>query len=203
MTEIKLTHYNAKGKAETCRLILAHAGKNYEDKRITVDDMKTLKPSLPYGQLPVLEWHGATVSQSMAIARFLAHECGLAGASTLEDALIDETVDVINDFQNALYQAYFERDETVREEKKKKALEETLPTCLANLEKQVEKRGGGQFVGSTFTWAELHFYQIMEMILKDNEKVLDAFPKLKAIFNNTKEIPNIKKWLEERPKTDY
>ena len=64
--------------------------------------MKTLKPSLPYGQLPVLEWHGATVSQSMAIARFLAHECGLAGASTLEDALIDETVDVINDFQNAL-----------------------------------------------------------------------------------------------------
>ena len=36
MTEIKLTHYNAKGKAETCRLILAHAGKNYEDKRITV-----------------------------------------------------------------------------------------------------------------------------------------------------------------------
>ena len=64
--------------------------------------MKTLKPSLPYGQLPVLEWGGATVSQSMAIARFLAHECGLAGASTLEDALIDETVDVINDFQNAL-----------------------------------------------------------------------------------------------------
>ena len=64
--------------------------------------MKTLKPSLPYGQLPVLEWDGATVSQSMAIARFLAHECGLAGASTLEDALIDETVDVINDFQNAL-----------------------------------------------------------------------------------------------------
>ena len=64
--------------------------------------MKTLKPSLPYGQLPVLEWDGATVSQSMAIARFLAHECGLAGASHLEDALIDETVDVINDFQNAL-----------------------------------------------------------------------------------------------------
>ena len=80
----------------------------------------------------------------------------------------------------------------MREEKKKKALEETLPTCLvshswlenicshcdthqANLEKQVEKRGGGQFVGSTFTWAELHFYQIMEMILKDNEKVWTLF----------------------------
>ena len=44
-----------------------------------------------------------------------------------------------------------------------------------NLEKQVEKRGGGQFVGSTFTWAELHFYQIMEMILKDNEKVWTLF----------------------------
>ena len=51
MTEIKLTHYNAKGKADTSRLILALAGQKY------------LKPSLPFGQLPLLEYKGESLSQ--------------------------------------------------------------------------------------------------------------------------------------------
>ena len=34
MSKIKLTHYNARGRAETIRLVLAYAGKQYEDKRI-------------------------------------------------------------------------------------------------------------------------------------------------------------------------
>ena len=34
MSDIKLIHYNVKGKAETSRLILAYAGVEYEDKRI-------------------------------------------------------------------------------------------------------------------------------------------------------------------------
>ena len=63
MTEIKLTHYNAKGKAETSRLILALAGQKYEDKRIEPSDMAALKPSLPFGQLPLLEYKGESLSQ--------------------------------------------------------------------------------------------------------------------------------------------
>ena len=34
MSKIKLTHYNARGRAETIRLVLAYAGKEFEDKRI-------------------------------------------------------------------------------------------------------------------------------------------------------------------------
>ena len=41
--------------------------------------MASLKPALPYGQLPVLEVDGVTICQSMAIARYLANEFGLAG----------------------------------------------------------------------------------------------------------------------------
>ena len=39
--------------------------------------MPSLKPSLPYGQVPLLEVDGDTICQSMAIARYLASECGL------------------------------------------------------------------------------------------------------------------------------
>ena len=64
--------------------------------------MPGLKPSLPFGQLPVLEVDGVNICQSMAISRYLANEFGLAGNSSLVKAQIDEVVDVINDVQNAM-----------------------------------------------------------------------------------------------------
>ena len=119
MSNIKLTYFNGRGRGETARLILAFAGKDYEDRRISfgkttirmiiiltdlilIDDMPSIKPSLPYGQVPVLEVDGVNICQSMAIARFLANEYGLTGNSSLVKAQIDEVVDVINDVQNAM-----------------------------------------------------------------------------------------------------
>ena len=62
-----------------------------------LDAMASLKPSLPYGQVPVLEYQGATLCQSITVARFLAMECGLAGRDSLENAKIDEVVDAVSD----------------------------------------------------------------------------------------------------------
>ena len=64
--------------------------------------MPSLKPSLPFGQLPVLEIDGVTIGQSMAIARFLANEYGISGSSNLVKAKVDEVVDVMNDVQDAM-----------------------------------------------------------------------------------------------------
>merc|ERR1711997_1270293 len=131
MSKIKLTHYNVRGRGETARLVLAYAGKEFEDKRIAPEDMPSLKPSLPFGQLPVLEIDGDTIGQSMAIARFLANEYGIAGSSNLVKAQVDEVVDVMNDVQDAMYGTFFEKDEKVKAEKTKKVKEETIPSSLA------------------------------------------------------------------------
>ena len=48
---------------------------------------------MPCGQLPVLNYNGVEISQSMAIARFLANEFGLAGKTNLEKARADMIVD--------------------------------------------------------------------------------------------------------------
>ena len=64
--------------------------------------MPALKPSLPFGQLPVLEVDEVTIGQSMAIARYLANEYGIAGTSNMVKAQVDEVVDVINDVQNVM-----------------------------------------------------------------------------------------------------
>ena len=40
MSDIKLTYFNGKGRAESSRLILAYAGAKYDDNRITGLDYK-------------------------------------------------------------------------------------------------------------------------------------------------------------------
>lgn len=48
---------------------------------------------MPFGQVPVLEYNGVKISQSMTIARFLAREFGLAGKTNMEMALADMVVE--------------------------------------------------------------------------------------------------------------
>ena len=54
----------------------------------------------PLGTLPVLEYNGKKLSQSITIARFLAKECGIVGKNHMEQAKADMIVDTIVDVQN-------------------------------------------------------------------------------------------------------
>ena len=45
MSPVKLIYFNLKGRAELARLILAQAGVEYEDCRISKEDWLALKPS--------------------------------------------------------------------------------------------------------------------------------------------------------------
>merc|ERR1719228_1548033 len=155
----------------------------------------SVKPSTPFGQLPVLVWDGEEICQSMACARFIAGEVGLAGNSNLEAAQVDEIIDVIQDLINAGVKLYFAKDE----EGMKKHAEVTVPTALGQLEKKLVSRGGQFFVGNNFTWADLHtFMYISDLPSKD---VLNTFPKLKNLVERVGNIPNIKNWVETRPVT--
>ena len=108
--KIKLTYFNLRGRAEVSRLMLAHKGVEYEDNRITGDQWKALKPKTPFGGLPLLEYNGLELSQSMTIGRFLAREMNLAGKTRTEEAQVDMVVDCIIDLIGARVKAVFERD---------------------------------------------------------------------------------------------
>merc|ERR1711899_98858 len=66
--EIRLTYFPARGRAEISRLILKHAGVKFDDIRLTGEDFAKVKPILPYGSMPVLEYKGEVLCESMAIA---------------------------------------------------------------------------------------------------------------------------------------
>jgi glutathione S-transferase len=90
MVDIKLTYFDARGRAETSRLILAYAGVRcvepclagtrtstatittmvrYTDQRLTGEQFASVKGRLPWGQLPTIKYNGTMITQSIAIAR--------------------------------------------------------------------------------------------------------------------------------------
>merc|ERR1711892_1067414 len=116
MASVKLTYFNLRARAEPIRLLLAYGGIKYEDERITPSwedpaPWAARKPQTPYGQLPVLTWNGTMISQSMACARFIAKEIGVAGRTNLECAQVDEVIDAIQDLINKGATLFFAKDD--------------------------------------------------------------------------------------------
>ena len=198
--KVKLTYFNLRGRAEYARLLLAYGGIEYEDCRIVpgfVDptEWKKLKPTTPYGTLPLLEWNGETIAQSITLSRFVANEVGLGGRTNLESAQADEIVDAVTDMFNAFSQAHFSKDEAAM----KKFGTETLPNGLANIEKRLTQRGGQYLVGNALTWADIVMFNFVGAL--PDQSVLAKVPKIKNLVARVGEIPNIKAWVEKRPKT--
>ena len=146
--KIKLTYFNARGRAEVSRLMLAHKGVDYEDCRISRDQWPELKPKTPFGGMPLLQYNGLELAQSMTIARFLARELNLSGKTRIEEAQVDMVVDCIVDLFGVLVKAVFEKDETKKAELMDKMLKETVTPAMANLEAILAKNGGKFMVGN-------------------------------------------------------
>ncbi|KAM9579553.1 hematopoietic prostaglandin D synthase isoform 3-T4 [Guaruba guarouba] len=112
MPQYKLTYFNLRGRAEISRYLFAYSGKKYEDHRIEAADWPKIKPTIPFGKIPILEVDGVTIHQSLAIARYLARESGLAGQTPVEQALTDAIVDTIDDFMTLF--PWAEKNQDVR-----------------------------------------------------------------------------------------
>jgi len=198
-TSIKLTYFNLRGRAEPSRLILAQAGVDYEDIRIEREDWPKHKSKMPCGQLPVLNYNGVEISQSMAIARFLANEFGLAGKTNLEKARADMIVDCVGDMVAGVV-ASIKAPKAQKDPLIAKLLNEIIPTGRQILEKFLTDQF---FVGNEITWADLmvfSFFETMRMQHGD-EKAFGPCTALKNHNDFIQDLPRIKAWIEKRPVT--
>lgn len=203
MPHYKLTYFNVRAKAEVARLLFSIAGVEYEDERIEFSSWPDLKPSTPFGQLPVLEVNGVQLCQSLTIARFLANQFGLAGKSDWEKAWADMIVDCIEDVVANIGLIIHENDEVAKDELKRK-FEEKLPVYLGNLEKLLRqnKGGDGYFVGDSLTWADLAFVHLFSWVALAGLPVpVDDCPKLKALKERVEAEPRVADWFVRRPET--
>ncbi|KAI4470912.1 glutathione s-transferase [Holotrichia oblita] len=98
----KLTYFDFRGLGESLRYLLRYAGIDFEDVRITFEEWPKVKTSMPFGQMPLYEEKGKTVTQSLAIARYIAKKAKLVGKTDWEDLEIDAIVDTINDIRQRI-----------------------------------------------------------------------------------------------------
>ncbi|XP_037032187.1 glutathione S-transferase-like [Bradysia coprophila] len=190
--KFKLSYFNVGAIAEPIRLLFAYGGVDYEDIRVSHEEWTVLKPTMPMGQMPVLEVDGKRVHQSVSIAQYVAKRVNLSGANDWENLLIDAAVDTINDFRAKIVAVQYERDEAVKEKKMVTLNAKTIPFYLTKLD-DIAKENNGHLALGKLTWADFYFVGIIDYLnymVKLN--LLDAYPNLKAVVDNVSSLDAVK-----------
>ncbi|KAK9506950.1 hypothetical protein O3M35_008793 [Rhynocoris fuscipes] len=202
MPTYKLTYFPVKALAEPIRFILSYMGKEFEDFRFERENWPSIKPSMPFGKVPVLEIDGKKLHQSTAITRYLGREAGIAGSNNWEALQIDMAVDTVHDFRQALASYWYENDEKLKEKKKEEVLKETAPFYLKKLDELV-KENGGYLANGTLSWGDLYFIGISDYLVGMlGYDFFEKYANLKALKDKVLAIPAIKAWIAKRPHTD-
>ncbi|XP_066602130.1 glutathione S-transferase-like [Prorops nasuta] len=202
MTTYKLIYFNATGLGETIRFLLHHAGIKFEDERIEMEDWPKHKSNMPLGQVPVLEINGRKYYQSKAISRYISKKCNLYGSDDLEALEIDIAIDSIDDFRQFLTQYYWHKDPVEKERLKQIAMEK-LPFYLGKFETQV-KENGGYFVRNKLSYADFLYAGLHDLLTHILGRELNQdHPELKKLTDKVMNLPNVKAYIDTRPKTNF
>ncbi|CAH2246219.1 jg3690 [Pararge aegeria aegeria] len=186
-------YFPAKAMGEPVRLLLAYGGEEFEDKRVKMEDWPSVKPSMPFGQMPVLEIEGKKYAQSIAIARYLGHKHHLAG-DCLEEALeIDQNVDYLNDLRNEASSVYYEQDEAIKAKKHEENVQAEYPNSLDKLD-DIFKKNNGHLATGKLTWGDFVFAGVFDYLkvmlrMPDLEQ---RYPSFKQVIDNVYAVPTVK-----------
>jgi len=210
MPQYTLRYFWIRGTAELCRLIFAQAEQEFLDHRMQMEEWaeeKKKKERYPFGVVPVLEVDGKVLTESLAIARYLAAEFGLYGKDNMEKAKCDIVVEVLREVRYSLTSInpfnLKETDEAKIAQMKADAFSGKVATKLAGLEDFLKANNGGKgfFVGDSVTWADLALADMGFNMLNLYPPVFDKTPLLKALFDRVMALPNVKRYCAARPAT--
>ena len=94
--------------------------------------------------------------------------------------------------------------EDQKEAAMKKVLEETIPLYLSKLNSLAEENDG-YLACKRLTWADIYVTALSPLInfIGKGQDLFETYPALKKVIDNVESIENIKKWIAERPVTEY
>ena len=216
---MKLTYFNVRGLAETSRILLAIGKEDYEDFRyplniIDMDNYTMEKPEFDndknegklvksLNKVPFLEVDGAIISQSKSIERFLARRFNLMGGSDIESARIDAICECVIDFKD-MYKKIKNMEGKELNTGMTKWFGETLVERLELLENSIDSSDFS--VGYNLSLADIVLFRFITEFFDDTDsalKALETTPKIKGIVEHVGKLERVKKWLTDRPQTDY
>ncbi|CAI6346405.1 unnamed protein product [Macrosiphum euphorbiae] len=203
MAVYKLTYLNLPALAEPIRFLLSYLEIDFEDIRYEREEWPSVKPTMPFGKIPVLEIDGKVLNQSTALCRYLSKKAGLAGSDDWESLLIDITLDNFNDFREAFRTHIIFVSEESKAEKYVTLINEIIPLYMNKFENIVSENDG-YFVNGKLSCADIYFAAIIDFFsYLGKVDLLENRPKLQALKKKIYEIPQIKSWIAKRPAFSY
>lgn len=189
----KLQYFNIPALGEPTRLCYALAGLALDDERVGGPTWQALKPTLPFGQMPVLTLRDGTVlTQARAIARRVAKIAVVDGAALYPaDAALagaaDEVVDAVMDIQKNMAKTFAMEGEARKAARAGLFGPEGFCTeIMGNVQKLLAAHGDVKYAVADvltiadvflFTWLNTMRCGFLDDIPTD---YLDGFPGLKA-----------------------
>ncbi|EZA53007.1 hypothetical protein DMN91_002419 [Ooceraea biroi] len=203
MTKYKLRYFDVMGLGEPIRFLLSYGGLEFEDIRVDRGAWTKMKPTMPFGQLPILEIDGKVYSQTLPICRYLAKQYDLSGKTDLDALEIDAVANALHDLRKQIALFYRETDEVLKAKKKKEVLSTVVPFYLEKLE-ELASKNGGYLHGGELSYADLFFVAIADSLSNACElDITRGKPNLKSLREKVLALPGIKTWVEKRPKLDF
>eukprot|EP00054_Salpingoeca_dolichothecata_P036976 m.9376 g.9376 ORF g.9376 m.9376 type:complete len:618 (-) comp7187_c0_seq1:46-1899(-) len=203
---LKLTYFNSPGRAEPVRLAFKIGGIAFEDVRVQGDGWLKLKPTTPWGQVPILEVDGEVLAQSAAILRYAGKLSGLYPNDHTAAFHVDELLDSLADLIGLLLPSFAEKDEEKRLAMRKALVEGPFPKLLANIDAKLGRSGtNGYSVGNELTIADLSVYTNIAGLKSGYldgfpTDIADSYKNLTAVYNTVKAHPVVAAWNEEQQK---
>lgn len=189
-----LTYFDFDGsRGLECRLALAVAGVPFEDIRLDRNQWAALKPTTPYGALPLLNVDGRVLAQSTAILNYIGRTHGLLPADPWAAARHDAVMQSVEDLRQKVPGT---RD--MADDEKKTLREAFAKGWLSQWAATVSDQIVGPFLdGDAISVADLKLYVILRAYLTGGydhipASTFDAWPKIGALYNAVDAHPGVR-----------
>ncbi len=199
MSPPRLTYFDAPvSRGEECRLALHVAGVDFEDRRLKRDEWLALKPTTPFGSVPLLDMPGhPTLADSTAILVFVGRRHGLHPKDDFEAARHESVMSYVEDLR-ARVGVTMRMEDAAEKKTSREALAATyLPTWAANVEKQI---GDGPFFGgAAIQVVDFKLHMTVRWLRGGALDHIPAtvfadYPKLNRVSDAVAEHPKVKAW---------
>nr|1USB_A Chain A, GLUTATHIONE S-TRANSFERASE A1 [Homo sapiens]1USB_B Chain B, GLUTATHIONE S-TRANSFERASE A1 [Homo sapiens] len=194
----KLHYFNARGRMESTRWLLAAAGVEFEEKFIkSAEDLDKLRNDgyLMFQQVPMVEIDGMKLVQTRAILNYIASKYNLYGKDIKERALIDMYIEGIADLGEMILLLPVCPPE---EKDAKLALikEKIKNRYFPAFEKVLKSHGQDYLVGNKLSRADIHLVELLYYVEELDSSLISSFPLLKALKTRISNLPTVKKFLQ-------
>ncbi len=195
MDRPRLTYFELRGRAEPARIFLHASEIAFEDRRVeTREDWDALLPTLPFGQLPLLEHAGLRLAQSHAILRHLGRTLGKDAPDERERVALEVAQEALAEAQEDLWRfhwtpSYYDH--------LAEYAERALAPCLARLERWLARDGGAGsgWFGRDFGPVDALAFGFLDEVDAFFPVLLARVPGLEAHRSRVAALPGVARYL--------